>query len=322
MPALREPRRAGAAILAAAVAWLLAPAPVAAAEPVRLGVRSDAAPFAFRAPGAAGYAGYIVELCRAIVERMGREPVMVEVAARARFQPEASYDVLCDPATVTVERARLGVFSPPVFVSGISFVFSARNDAELYRRWVEWGEDESEKNGSASAAEAAAGLPDCAAVDAGGRAVQARVGALAATTAADFVERVAVQGGDEVPGLGGHTCLAEVDSHDDGFDALCDGELSYYFGDRDILAAQLTRRRAAGRECGLVLSRRFLTVEPYALFLRSDDAGFISDFMVAFYEVFGAEEGGPRELFATYFPDRRPSELVEAIIFLNAAAAR
>ncbi len=313
-----------AAVALALIGWLGAAETPLADDTVAVAVRRDAAPFSYRDVGEARYAGFMVDLCTRIVRDMGREPAYVAVTADARFVDDVTYDVLCDPTTVTPERARSGVFSPIVFVSGISFVFSATNNDALYRTWLAAGE----AGRWSRASDGSDDLPWCRDLDERGRVVQTRIGVLAGTTAVPVVTGLLDPDASEEPlsvtGLSRNACLSRVESHAEGLDRLCgtgdDPPLSHYFADRDILSAQLRRRRAAGDACGLTLSRRFFSVEPYALFVRNPDPAFLRAFMASFYRVhrLGGPDG-PRGLFERYFEGRRASDMVETIFFLNAA---
>ncbi len=100
-----------------ALALFLVLAPLgAAAEPFRLGVRSDARPFVFSDAGR--YRGFLYDMCRAAIARAGvadADVDLVPVTAADRFEKAASLDLLCDPTTLTVERARQWTFTPIVF---------------------------------------------------------------------------------------------------------------------------------------------------------------------------------------------------------------
>ncbi len=136
---------------------------------LRIGVRSDARPFAYRSernsdvltaatPGPLArdkYTGFIVKICDAVLtdllanprtpplddqqEGAAREETdkllrkniqIVDVDELVARNPEKSrfdyfgeeFDILCDPSTITNERRTGLILSPPLFLSGISFI--------------------------------------------------------------------------------------------------------------------------------------------------------------------------------------------------------
>ncbi len=116
----------------------------AMADVLKVGVRPDAPPFSARSDalsnvgvassigplGARGYGGFVVRICDAVLLEMQREDASlvveaVEVSTATRFEvlEAGGIDILCDPATITVDRlARNLNVSPPIYLSGISFV--------------------------------------------------------------------------------------------------------------------------------------------------------------------------------------------------------
>ncbi len=116
---------------------------------LRLGMRADAPPFSSRVEAAsagaefdAAYSGFSVSLCRAVVERMKRDAPdlrveAIPVTAQTRFPKQSrqdpTWDLLCDPTSVTVSRLDWCSFSFPFFVTGIAYVThdSATNPEDL-----------------------------------------------------------------------------------------------------------------------------------------------------------------------------------------------
>jgi len=97
---------------------------------LRLGFRDDAKPYSYR--NAEGQpAGYIVDLCREVTEQLGAaigakvNPRYVPVPSAARFEAlrQGKIDILCDPASVTMERRTIVDFSIPTFLDGTSVLF-------------------------------------------------------------------------------------------------------------------------------------------------------------------------------------------------------
>jgi len=128
---------------------------------MQVGVRSDAEPFVFsRSARFADVAasdtipddtdGFLFDLCREILDAAGRaagfDYDFVPVTAGDRIGAmgtDGALHMLCDPFTMTRERAGAYHFTPVVFVSGGSFLHWERtgdgtdNDARAYR----WGRD-------------------------------------------------------------------------------------------------------------------------------------------------------------------------------------
>lgn len=126
-------------LLAVATAAFLIPAAAGAATlerieasgTVRLGFREDARPYSFK-DSAGKPAGYIVELCREVVARLtpGQRKLKAEfvrLAPSERFEAvrEARVDILCDPASVTMDRRAMVDFSIPTFLDGTSVLYRA-----------------------------------------------------------------------------------------------------------------------------------------------------------------------------------------------------
>lgn len=97
---------------------------------LRLGYRADAKPYSYR--NAAGQpAGYIVDLCREVADQLARElgaPLrseFIRIAPDQRFEAvrDGKIDILCDPASVTMERRAMVDFSLPTFVDGTSVLY-------------------------------------------------------------------------------------------------------------------------------------------------------------------------------------------------------
>ncbi len=78
-------------------------------EPVRIGVRVDARPFVWWDESTEGYNGFVYDLCLKAVTRAGYLPVEMPVDSQKRsafFENGAGdYDLLCDPTTLTLQRA-------------------------------------------------------------------------------------------------------------------------------------------------------------------------------------------------------------------------
>ncbi|MGN6462459.1 MAG: amino acid ABC transporter substrate-binding protein, partial [Pseudolabrys sp.] len=228
-------------LLAVATAAFLIPAVASAATlerieasgTVRLGFREDARPYSFK-DSAGKPAGYIVELCREVVDRLkpgqrNLKAEFVRLAPSERFEAvrEGRVDILCDPASVTMERRAMVDFSIPTFLDGTSVLYRADRPVHAFE-------------------------------DLAGK----RVAVLGGTTTADNLRIGMRQVNITAP-------VTEVADHRDGLRLLTADKIDAYFGDRAILAALLYQ----GPMPGIELSRRYFSYETYALALpRGDDA--------------------------------------------------
>ena len=97
---------------------------------IRLGVRDNAAPFAYvDAKGKPG--GFTWELCRAMVKNLEAElnrPIEIKVVPNAVAAPyellkDGRIDIQCGATTHTAERAQQADFSNTFFVSGIAVAY-------------------------------------------------------------------------------------------------------------------------------------------------------------------------------------------------------
>jgi len=127
---------------------LAVPGPHADAVELKVGFRADAQPFSYLVDSdselakpfghAQQYTGFIADLCYYIFDRTNQgayEITEVPVTISDRFDKVKTGDVhvLCDPVTLRYsdpEREGIGVFSPIVFASGISYL--QRRDTARY----------------------------------------------------------------------------------------------------------------------------------------------------------------------------------------------
>ncbi|MEQ9641463.1 MAG: transporter substrate-binding domain-containing protein [Alphaproteobacteria bacterium] len=120
--------------------------PVEAVE-LRIGVRSDSAPFASLRSldttgqpwvGLASFEGFSVDICRRIADRAetsgwfkGVRAVPVDASDRLARIARRDVDFLCDPTSITVDRLSTCDFSFPYFVTGISYATLGRSATKL-----------------------------------------------------------------------------------------------------------------------------------------------------------------------------------------------
>ena len=203
---------------------------------IRVGVRTDAAPFSFTNELGES-AGYSVLLCREVAvtvrKALGLEQLpitYVKVSAEDRFKAvaEGRVDLHCGAATMTLPRRQVVDFSLPTFVDGASVLFRA--------------------DGPASFNELAG----------------KKVGVRAGTTTEEALRNT-------LEGTGIDAEVTPVKDHADGLAKLESGDISAYFADRSILGSLASK--SAGRE-QLRLSKRFFTYEAHGLAMMRNDADF------------------------------------------------
>lgn len=204
-------------------------------EPLRIGIRVDAAPFSFLADGKP--AGYSVQLCRAAagelaqaagLPRIELQYVTVDTAERFEAVADGRIDLLCGASTATLALRRLVDFSIPVFIDGAGVL--VRSDGP-------------------TSFEELAGK---------------RIGVRRATSTADRLETT-------LASLGVEAQIVPVDVHDEGFSRLKTGDIAAYFADRATLQYLLIER---GLPEEFRLSAEYFSYEPYALALRRGDSEF------------------------------------------------
>ena len=93
---------------------------------IRIAYRDDAPPFSYKGKGGQP-AGYMVDLCRAVAQKLAEQlkfptldVVFVPVTAVDRFDviAQGKADLLCEPTTQTLSRRERVDFSIPTFVDG------------------------------------------------------------------------------------------------------------------------------------------------------------------------------------------------------------
>lgn len=204
-------------------------------QPLRIGIRVDAAPFSFLSDGKP--AGYTVQLCRAVAGELAQDAglprielqyVTVDTAERFEAVADGRIDLLCGASTQTLTLRRLVDFSIPVFIDGASVL--VRSD------------------GPTSFEELAG----------------ERIGVRRATTTESRLEAT-------LKGLGLEAQVVPVDVHDEGFSRLRSGDIAAYFADRATLQYLMIDR---GLPEEFRLSAQYFSYEPYALALRLGDSEF------------------------------------------------
>lgn len=244
---------------------------------LRIGVRSDAAPFSYR-DSLGEASGFIVNLCRAAAKnirgQLGLEVLEIEyvdVTAENRFQAlqENRIDLLCGASTATLSRREIVDFSIPTFVDGAGVIFR--------------------KDGPKNFEELA------------GKRVGVRIGT---TTEAALTNTLAVAGIDAE--------VVSVDNHDEGFAKISAQEIDAYFADRTILAFLLAKHAKAP---DLVLSNNNFSYEPYALAMQRGDSAFRLAVDRALSQIYRG--GAIEAIYRDSFGSAQPSEALRYLYLVS-----
>ncbi|QDY69153.1 hypothetical protein [Qingshengfaniella alkalisoli] len=336
-----RPRAQKTAMLALLAFGLLAATPGLAQETgdrevVRVGFRADAEPFAYLqgSSGQQRFRGYMVDLCYRLFSSDRYVVDAVEVTAENRFNafetpPRAPFiDLLCDPVTLrfSAEDGRnLGVFSPIVFVSGVSYL---RRQPQGPGGDVMLGY-----------------VRGSTAIETAQRACESdlfKVKPTAGTedgcndeTPSNCYQDVTYSIDQTEEGYSRNRYFfCEFSSHTETIKWFCSGEYrsySYpygiahpygieraYFGDRDIIIGKLEAWLAEDNSCSGV-ERKFdsYTYEPYALVIKKDKPDLIRFVQRRVYEVF-SNRSEAVALFTTHFQGKKMSQALASLFLLNA----
>jgi polar amino acid transport system substrate-binding protein/glutamate/aspartate transport system substrate-binding protein len=206
------------------------------AKTIRLAVRDDAPPFSYK-DKTGQPAGFMVDLCRAVVKHLAGDLgldeikiVYVPVTAADRFDAiqGGKADLLCEPTSETLSRRGQVDFSIPTFVDGASLMVKGDGPSDF------------------------------------GALAGKKIGVLAGTTTEQSLRATldaAKVKADVVP----------AKTHEDGIKMLDAGNVAAYFADRAILG-YLTAMSAEADK--LRIAEQYLSIEPYALALPRGDNDF------------------------------------------------
>jgi polar amino acid transport system substrate-binding protein/glutamate/aspartate transport system substrate-binding protein len=204
---------------------------------VRIAYREDAPPFSYRRNNAGEPMGFMLDLCRSVVSKIGQQlgiadlkVTYVPVTSADRFEviTSSKADLLCEATTQTLKRRESVGFSIPTFVDGASFIIGANGPKDF-------------KNLEGK-----------------------KVGVLVNTTTEADLKR-------SLDAARINAEVVSVKSHIEGIDAVEKGSIAAYYADRGILTFLLVE---GGRRPSLLLADTYLSVEPYALALRRGDEDF------------------------------------------------
>lgn len=279
--------------LALGLLLLLAPLAGRGASPVtdagtepltlRVGVRDDARPFAFRkhAPedGQASrrledYDGFTVSVCRTVLKELvsttgpfyGAAIEAVEVTAQTRFERlrNGDVDLLCGPDSITIDRLDLAIASFPVYLSGISYAYlrqfpGGRNFCGTVVGVV------------SNTTAASDGLKVLAEKNLLNRFDEELESHLAGDP---FRDTTNCRRADRK----GNSPVVEYPDHRRAVEALCNRRILYYVGDVDILRARIAQTRSSSpASCDVRIEPFTLSREVYAVLFRRDHRAGIGD---------------------------------------------
>jgi ABC-type amino acid transport substrate-binding protein len=247
------------ALLLAAIAIALSSATSAATldritrdKVVRIAWRTDAPPFSYE--NTAGKpAGYMIDLCKAVVKRLSQQLSLpsldisyVTVTAANRFEAiqQDKADLLCEPTSSTLTRRKLVDFSLTTFVDGASLMIAPNGPQDLQAM------------------------------------VGQTIGVLAGTTTEQALRKTLDSGHIAVD-------VVPARTHAEGLAMLDSGKISAYFGDRSILLVLAANSKAPDK---LRLADAYLTIETYALALPRGDTDFRLEIDRALSHIYGSGE--------------------------------
>lgn len=223
---------------------------IVAEKRIRIGVRTDAPPFAYLKDGQLH--GFSVELCGMVVEAivttsklddLGADIIAIQTGERFEALANGKIDVLCGATTATLRRREIVSFSIPTFLTGVGAVVAADAPAALQNVLI-------------------AGTPEDVPVDALREALAGKtIGFRSNTTAYEWLRTGALA---EI----GDLTLQAYGDHLAGVTAVAEGEVAAYVADKAILLGVLRELDHPER---YVVSRATFTDEPYALALPRGD---------------------------------------------------
>ena len=221
---------------------------------LKIGYRGDARPFSY-ADETGEPNGFSVELCREIAAdtkaKLGLDKLeteFVQLSTEDRFEAvvDGRVDILCGVATITLSRRERVAFSIPTFHTGITALMRADADAFLRDTLAK---RQPTQPGRATLMQAFA---------------DRKFGARTKTTAEDWLR-------GSIDKLASNADLVLVESHDEGYRKVAEGELDAYFSDRAILMGLVM---ASDNPGDFLIGERLYTHEPYGLALTKGDEDF------------------------------------------------
>jgi len=222
---------------------------------IRIAYRADAPPFSY-ADNKDEPAGFMVDLCRAVVTRLAQQlnlPSLkisyVTVTAADRFEAiqQNKADLLCEPTSSTLSRRKLVDFSVTTFVDGAGLMIMPDGPQNL---------------------QALAGQT---------------IGVLGGTTTENELRKSLNDAG-----ISATVILAKT--HAEGLAMLEARKISAYFADRSILLGLKANSTSPDK---LRVSDAYLSIETYALALPRGDNDFRLEIDTALSHIYGSGEINP-----------------------------
>lgn len=307
---------------------------------VLMGFRADAEPFSYLAghKGERRYMGYIADLCYDVFDGSKYEVVTTQVGAVNRFrrlrQPDDPYfqpelgqksvydpgspnykvDIICDPTTLRYDQEILsvnGIFSPIVFVSGVSYLIrrSEAKEPDVFLGYVD-------------GTTAIQVVRKACQVDFFG--IRQGMGVDKNCTAPAVVcsgDANKVEPGGDNREKRYHIC--KFPTHTSLVRWFCSTPVEdrrlVYFGDSEIIHAKVQTWGTANGcpSQGIKPREAYYTYEPYALLISSKNPELVRFVQRRIYEIFSHRKK-VNSLFATYFPDAQMSPIMANLFLLNA----
>jgi len=261
---------------------------------IRLGYRTDAAPFSSRKGAAAS--GYSVELCKHIVTVIKAQPGFADIdveyiplGSMVQFDAvvEGRVDLLCGASTITLDRREKVAFSSPIFLTGVSALL--RKDApEKLLTLLTSAEPGFHSDWRATMKDV---LHE--------RVFVTRTGSTAEAWAEAELENYKIL-----------ARLEPADSYELGIQQVVDGKADVMLADRPILLVAAVTNKSAG---DLMVLPRYFTIEPIALAMHRDDDAFrllvdralsrlvkSGEFIDIYVQFFGTPDPAAISLFSLY----------------------
>ena len=243
------------------------------------------------------YGGFLYDICRSAVAHAGVDPGTVElvpVDAGTRFErlddAAEPLDLLCDPTTITMERAERWDFTPIVFFASSLSAARSRAVAVAGRRGAGRLQRRGRRRGWCWSAGSTA-RPRTRRWPRWRRRCRRRP---ARSRSARW------------PSPGTTTGCAPS--------AATTGRLSFYVGDADILSAQVDAVRREGPRCPVSFNTRAARPEPYALIVGDRIPGLHRRVSAGVYAFF--RSGEAERSFAANFAGRQKSPMLESLFAL------
>lgn len=203
---------------------------------IRIAFREDSPPFSFKAANNQP-AGFIVDLCQAVVVKLARQlnlpglaVTYVPVTSVDRFDAiaQGKADLLCEATTATLSRRAIVDFSIGTFVDGASFAIRPDGPQE-FKQFA-------------------------------GK----KIGVLAGTTTETDLQRA-------LKATGVTADIVVAKDHGEGIASLEKSGTVAYFADHAILAFLIKENKSPVQ---LMLANIYLSMEPFALAMRRGDEDF------------------------------------------------